>query len=71
MSSCVNSAAELAQQLHVPSNRIDQRISGKRVTTADIALRLEQLLGVEAAFWMNPQNSFELDLTTEKYGEKI
>jgi hypothetical protein len=27
--------------------------------------------GDEVAFWMNPQNSFELDLTTEKYGEKI
>ena len=38
---------------------------------ADSSLRLEMLLGVEAAFWMNPQNSFELDLTTEKYGEKI
>jgi addiction module HigA family antidote len=71
VSSCVNSAAELAQQLHVASNRIDQRISSKRVTTADTALRLEQLLGVEAAFRMNPQNSYELELTTEKYGEKI
>jgi plasmid maintenance system antidote protein VapI len=71
VSSCVNSAAELAQQLHVPSNRIDQRISGKRVTAADTALRLEQLLGGEAALRVNPQNSYQLDLTTEKYGEKI
>jgi addiction module HigA family antidote len=65
------SAAELARQLHVPSNRIYQLISGKRAMTADNALRLEQWLCVEAAFWMNPQNSYELDLTTEKYGEKI
>ena len=71
MSSCVNSAAELAQQLYVPSNRIDQRISCKRVTTADTALRLEQLLGGEAALRVNPQKSYQLDLTTEKYGEKI
>jgi addiction module HigA family antidote len=50
----------------VPSNRIDQLISGKRAMTADTALRLEQWLCVEAAFWMNPQNSYELDLATEK-----
>jgi antitoxin HigA-1 len=65
------SAAELARQLHVPSNRIYQLISGKRAMTADTALRLEQWLGVEAAFWMNQQNSYELDLATEKSGEKI
>lgn len=65
------SAAELARQLHVPSNRIYQLISGKRAMTADTALRLEQWLGVEAAFWMNLQNSYELGLVTEKSGEKI
>jgi death-on-curing protein len=53
------------------SYRIHQLISGKRAMTADTALRLEQWLGVEAAFWMNLQNSYELDLATEKFGEKI
>ena len=65
------SAAELARQLHVPSNRIYQLLGGKRAMTADTALRLEQWLGVEAAFWMNLQNSYELDLATEKSGEQI
>jgi len=65
------SAAELARQLHLPSNRIYQLINGKRAMTADTALRLEQWLGVEAAFWMNLQKSYELDLATEKSGEKI
>ena len=65
------SAAELTWQLRVPSNRIYQLISGKRAMTADTALPLEQWLGVEAAFLMNPQNSYELDLATEKSGEKI
>ncbi|MCE2839241.1 MAG: HigA family addiction module antitoxin [Cyanobium sp. 49614_E6] len=36
------SAAELARQLHVPSNRIYQLISGKRAMTADTALRLDR-----------------------------
>ena len=51
--------------------RIDQLISSQRAMTAENALRLEQWLSVEAAFWMNLQNSHELDLATEKSGEKI
>ena len=38
---------------------------------ANTALRLEQCLGVEAAFWMNLQKRHELELATEKYAEKI
>ena len=65
------SPAELARELHVPSNRIYQLLAGKRAMTADTALRLEQWLGVEAAFWMNLQKSYELDLAAEDHGEEI
>jgi len=50
----------------VPSNRIDQLISGKRAMTADTALRLEQWLCVEAAFWMNPHIIYDHAAATEK-----
>jgi plasmid maintenance system antidote protein VapI len=50
---------------------MDQLICSKRAMTADSVLRLEQWLGVEAAYLMNLQNSCEHDLSTEKYGEKI
>ncbi|HWS83916.1 MAG TPA: HigA family addiction module antitoxin [Ktedonobacteraceae bacterium] len=63
--------AELARELHVASNRIYQIIAGTRAMTADTALRLEQWLGVEAAFWMNLQKSYELDLAAEQIGEEI
>ena len=63
--------AELARALHVPSNRIYQIVAGRRAITADTALRLEQWLGVEAAFWMNLQKSYELDLAMEQVGEEI
>src|SRR4051812_24356265 len=63
--------AQLARELHVPSNRLYQLIAGKRAMTADTALRLEQWLGVEAAFWMNLQKSYELDLAAEKVGSEI
>jgi len=57
--------AELARELHVPSNRLYQIIAGRRAMTTDTALRLEQWLGVEAAFWLNLQKSYELDASTE------
>ena len=57
---------ELARELHVPANRISQLVAGKRAMTADIALRLERWLGVSAAFWMNLQKRYELDIAREK-----
>ncbi len=63
--------AALARELQVPSNRIYQLIAGKRAMTADTALRLEQWLGVSARFWMNLQNSYELDRATEANGAEI
>jgi addiction module HigA family antidote len=64
-------AAGLARALHVPSNRLYQIIAGRRAMSADTALRLEQWLGVEAAFWMNLQKAYELDLASEQAGEEI
>ena len=63
------SATELARELHVPANRITQLVAGKRAMTADTALRLERWLGVSAAFWMNLQKRYELDLAREKSDE--
>ncbi len=62
---------ELVRELHVPSNRLYQLIAGKRAMTADTALRLEQWLGVEAAFWMNLQKSYELHVAAEQIGAEI
>ena len=38
------SAAELARQLDVPTNRITEILNGKRAITADTALRLAHFL---------------------------
>jgi addiction module HigA family antidote len=65
------SLAELARELHVPSNRIYQLIAGKRAMTADTALRLQQWLGVSADFWMNLQKRYELDVAAEAVGAEI
>ena len=63
------SPTELARELHVPVNRITQLVAGKRAMTADTALRLERWLGVSAAFWMNLQKRYELDIAREKSGD--
>jgi addiction module HigA family antidote len=65
------SPTELARELHVPANRISQLIAGKRSMTADTALRLEKWLGVSAAFWMNLQKRYELDIGREKIGDTL
>jgi addiction module HigA family antidote len=60
------SPTELARELHVPANRISQLVAGKRAMTADTALRLERWLDVSAAFWMNLQKRYELDIARER-----
>jgi len=65
------SPAELARELHVPSNRLYQLISGKRAMTADTAIRLECWLGVSAGFWLNLQKQYELDIAIAELGGKI
>lgn len=61
------SAADLARAIHVP-NRIYQLIAGKRAMTADTAIHLEQWLGVNAAFWLNLQKTYELDVAMAESG---
>lgn len=65
------SPAALARELKIPSNRIYQLLAGQRAMTADTALRLEQWLGVSAAFWMNLQKRYELDVAMQTIGETI
>src|SRR5690348_6931964 len=60
------SPTELAHELHVPPNRTSQLIAGKRAMTAGTALRLEKWLGVSAAFWLNLQKRYELDIAREQ-----
>ncbi len=51
---------QLARDLSVPPNRISEIVNGKRSITADTALRLQRYFGIEAQFWLNLQNEFDL-----------
>lgn len=54
------SQAELGRAMGVPTNRISQLISGKRTLTAETALRLEAVLGIDAGTWMNLQTACDI-----------
>lgn len=65
------SAAELARQLKVPTNRITGIINGQRAITGDTALRLGHFFGTSPEFWLNLQSLYELRLAKKKAGRSI
>jgi len=65
------SAAELARQLNVPTNRITEIINGQRAITGDTALRLAHFFGTSAEFWLNLQSLYDLRLAERKAGKSI
>jgi addiction module HigA family antidote len=65
------SAAQLARNLHVPTNRITGILNGRRAVTADTALRLGHWFGMSAEFWLNLQKQYELRLAEQRSGAEI
>jgi antitoxin HigA-1 len=65
------SAAELARQLKVPTNRITEILNGRRAITGDTALRLAHFFGTTAEFWLNLQGLYEIRLAQQKAGKSI
>jgi len=64
-------AAELARQISVPTNRVTGILNGRRAITADTALRLGHWFGTSAEFWLNLQKSYELRLAENEKGAEI
>ncbi|TKB24712.1 addiction module antidote protein, HigA family [Desulfopila sp. IMCC35006] len=65
------SQAQLARDLNVPPNRINQIVRGKREITADTALRLGQYFGIEPEFWLNLQLRYNMKVAQDKVGMQI
>lgn len=65
------SAARLARQLQVPTNRITEILNGERAITGDTALRLAHFFGTSAQFWLNLQSLYDLRLAEQKAGKSI
>jgi addiction module HigA family antidote len=65
------SAAELARQLKVPTNRVTGIVNGQRAITGDTALRFAHFFGTTAEFWLNLQSLYELRLAEQRAGRTI
>jgi antitoxin HigA-1 len=65
------SAAELARQLKVPTNRITHILNGQRAITGDTALRLGHFFGTSGDFWLNLQKLYELRVAEHESGADI
>lgn len=65
------SAAELARQLKVPTNRVTGIVNGQRAITGDTALRLGHFFGTSPQFWLNLQSLYELRKAERKAGKSI
>jgi addiction module HigA family antidote len=65
------SAAELARQLGVPTNRVTGILNGQRAVTGDTALRLGHFFGNSPQFWLNLQALYELRTAEQKTGSAI
>ena len=51
---------ELSDAIHVPYQRINEIINGKRGITPSTALRLAKYFGMSEEFWMNMQLRWDL-----------
>ena len=65
------SAAELARQLKVPTNRVTGILNGQRAITGDTALRLGHFFGTSPQFWLNLQGLYDLRVAELRAGRTI
>lgn len=65
------SAAELARNLNVPTNRITQILKGQRAITGDTALRLAHFFGTSPEFWLNLQAIYDLRIAQQRSGRAV
>jgi len=64
-------AAGLARQLDVPTNRVTQILNGQRGISGDTALRLAHFFGTTAEFWLNLQSLYEIRRAEQAAGKSI
>lgn len=61
----------LAKDIHVPPRRINEIVHGTRSVSADTALRLARYFGTSERFWLNLQSQYDLDIESDRIGERL
>ncbi len=62
---------ELANAIHVPYQRVNEIINGRRGITPSTALRLGKFFRVSADFWMNIQLRWDLYFAQQSEAEDL
>lgn len=65
------SQRELSESIHVPYQRINELINGKRGITPSTALRLSAFFGNSSEFWLNLQQAWELYHVLQRESEEL
>lgn len=62
---------ELAKDINLPLNLIQDIILEEKPITTEIALRLSKYFGLSERFWLNLQLKYDLEITKDKLENKI
>jgi len=62
---------QLAQEIHVPANRISAIVAGKRSITGETALRLARYFVTTPGYWMNLQARFDLESARDAWEARV
>lgn len=65
------SARQLAADIDVSPSRISELVNGQRPNTADTALRLGMLFGMEPRFWLNLQGEYDMRIVDRELRAKL
>jgi len=60
-----------AKALGIQQRRLDEICAGKRAVTADTALRLERVFGMDADFWLRLQAGHDLQVARRAMSKRI
>lgn len=62
---------KIAKDIGVSARRINEIVHGKRVISADTALRFSKYFKTSAQFWLNLQSRYNLEIESEKLSKKL
>jgi antitoxin HigA-1 len=62
---------KVAKLTGMQQRRIDEICAGQRAVSADTALRLARLFGIDPVFWINLQGQYELEVSYLELHERI
>ncbi|NBD34101.1 MAG: HigA family addiction module antidote protein [Cyanobacteria bacterium] len=64
-------ANEIALDLKIPTQQINDIINHKQRITADVALRLAYFFNMSPRFWLGLQMDYDLDIVEDQVGEQL